>query len=188
MCPHSKSIDESILEGAFLDSYRLLAENFDDVLDSVLSIVESVVSDNHDVKRLEQVKKDIANLESRRKKLLDMLMDGNITQEAYDEKYADLTKKIEKYIDERENLKDNVKEQKNIGKRMAEMKAAISSEDVLDEFDRLVFESIVEKVIVGGEDESGNVDPFKLTFVFKTNDLKTFNEMKARYRNFKVVS
>ncbi|MDO4976344.1 MAG: recombinase family protein [Eubacteriales bacterium] len=188
LCPHSKSIDESILEGAFLDSYRLLAENFDDVLDSVLSTVESVVSDNHDAKRLEQVKKDIANLESRRKKLLDMLMDGNITQEAYDEKYADFTKKIEKYIDERENLKDNVKEQKNIGKRMAEMKAAISSEDVLDEFDRLVFESIVEKVIVGGEDENGNVDPFKLTFVFKTNDLKTFNEMKARYRNFKVVS
>lgn len=31
-----------------------------------------------------------------------------------------------------------------------------------------MFESIVEKVIVGGLDENGNVDPAQLTFVYKT--------------------
>ena len=40
--------------------------------------------------------------------------------------------------------------------------------EVLDKFDRYVFESIVEKVIVGGLDENGNVDPAQLTFVYKT--------------------
>ena len=40
--------------------------------------------------------------------------------------------------------------------------------EVLKEFDRYVFESIVEKVIVGEVDEKDNVDPYKLTFVYKT--------------------
>ena len=40
--------------------------------------------------------------------------------------------------------------------------------EVFDKFDRYVFESIVEKVIVGGLDENGNVDPAQLTFVYKT--------------------
>lgn len=35
-CPHSKSIDEAIIENAFLEMFHLLADNFDDVLDSVI--------------------------------------------------------------------------------------------------------------------------------------------------------
>lgn len=36
-CPHYKAIDEAILEGAFLEAFGLLAGNFDDVLDIVMS-------------------------------------------------------------------------------------------------------------------------------------------------------
>ena len=39
---------------------------------------------------------------------------------------------------------------------------------MLDTFDRYVFESRVEKVIVGGYDEDGNKDPSMLTFIYKT--------------------
>lgn len=31
-----------------------------------------------------------------------------------------------------------------------------------------MFESIVEKVIIGESDENGNANPYKLTFVYKT--------------------
>ena len=39
---------------------------------------------------------------------------------------------------------------------------------MLEEFDRGIFESIVEKVIVGGLDEDGNKDSYKITFIYKT--------------------
>ena len=39
----------------------------------------------------------------------------------------------------------------------------------LEKFDRVVFESIVEKVIVGEATDDGTVDPFKLTLVMKGN-------------------
>lgn len=153
------------------------------MLDSVLNTVEDVISDNKDAKRLEQVKKDIASLESKRKKLTDMLLEDTITKLAYDEKYDEFTNKITKLVDEKEVLLENVKEQKNIGKRMSELRLALQKEDVLDEFDRTVFESIVEKVIVGSEDEEGNVDPFKLSFVFKGNGNKSLDDVKERYKN-----
>jgi len=153
------------------------------VLDSVLNTVEDVISDNKDAKRLEQVKKDISSLESKRKKLTDMLLEDTITKLAYDEKYDEFTNKITNLVDEKEVLLENVKEQKNIGKRMSELRLALQKEDVLDEFDRTVFESIVEKVIVGSEDEEGNVDPFKLTFVFKGNGNKSLDDVKERYKN-----
>ena len=53
-------------------------------------------------------------------------------------------------------------------KRIAEFRRTLEQNNVLEEFDRYVFESIVEKVIVGGYDEEGHKDPAKLTFIYKT--------------------
>lgn len=52
-----------------------------------------------------------------------------------------------------------------------------------DEFDRLVFESIVEKVIVGEIAEDGSTDPYKLTFVLKGMDDCSVPHAKDRYKN-----
>ena len=38
----------------------------------------------------------------------------------------------------------------------------------MTEFDPVVFESIIEKVIIGEVDEQDNKNPYKITFVFKT--------------------
>lgn len=51
---------------------------------------------------------------------------------------------------------------------MKTFKTMVERKEVLKAFDRYVFESIVEKVIVGEIDENGDVDPYKLTFVYKT--------------------
>mgnify|MGYP000647597784 CR=1 FL=1 len=42
----------------------------------------------------------------------------------------------------------------------------------MEEFDRGIFESIIEKVIVGGYDENGEKDPYKITFIYKNRIYK----------------
>ena len=108
-------------------------------------------------------------MEQRRKKLTDLYLDEGISKEAYDEKYEELTVKIQKSKESIEILQENVSNQKDVSKRMASLRKALSDGDILDEFDRVVFESIVEKVIIGETNEDGTVDPFKLTFVMKGN-------------------
>ena len=49
------------------------------------------------------------------------------------------------------------------------------------EFDRGIFESIIEKVIVGGYDEDGNKDPYKITFIYKTGFKNEIGSAKERF-------
>lgn len=51
----------------------------------------------------------------------------------------------------------------------------------VEEFDRGIFESIVEKVIVGGLDEDGNKDPYKITFIYKTGFKNEIGNAKERF-------
>ena len=58
-----------------------------------------------------------------------------------------------------------------------------------EEFDRNVFESIVEKVIVGGYDDEGNADPSMITFVYKTGfeDKKKGDDYKPPRRKLYFI-
>ena len=66
---------------------------------------------------------------------------------------------------ERIKLQETALNEKDIKRRLKDFKKTLEQNEFLTEFDRYVFESIVEKVIVGGYDEEGNIDPALLVFV-----------------------
>jgi vacuolar-type H+-ATPase subunit I/STV1 len=181
-CPNCKAVDEVIVEGAFLEAFRLLADNFDDVMESVLSTIEDVLNDDTELKRVKQLEKEISTIESKKSRLTDLLIDGKIEQEDYDEKKLAFQRKLHQLTEEKAYLEENIGQQKNISKRMAQLRKTLENEEILDEFDRIVFESIVEKVIVGGYDDDGNPTPYKLTFVLKCNQELKVDNAKAEYR------
>lgn len=181
-CPHCKAIDETIMEESFLEVFRLLAENFEDVLEIVLSYIEETNNSDDNLKKKQQIDKDISVLESKKSKMTDMLIDGIIDKETYDSKMLEFTRKLHTFNSRRNLLLGDINVQKNISNRMAELRELLETEDVLDEFDRAVFESIVEKVYVGGYDDTGNPDPYKLTFVLKGNQQGSMPDSKVAYK------
>lgn len=66
-CPHSKAVDEVVIENAFLEMFKLLAENFDNILESVLSSVEETLSKDDSTEKLKRIEKEISSLEKKRK-------------------------------------------------------------------------------------------------------------------------
>lgn len=122
-CPNCKAIDEAILEESFMEAFGLLAGNFDDVLEIVLQAVEESLNNDEDVRRKKQLDKDISVLESKKSRMTDMLIDGTITKEVYDEKLIDYTRKIHTLDERRKLLEDSINRQKNVGKRMADLRA-----------------------------------------------------------------
>ena len=181
-CPNCKAIDEAILEGAFLDAFKLLAGNFDDVLDVVLSYVEESANNDDNIRRKQQIDKDISALESKKSRMTDMLIDGTITKEVYDEKLVEFTRKLHTLSDKRKILADSISTRNDISKRMSELRETLEKEDILDEFDRTVFESIIEKVYVGGYEEDGTPDPYKLTFILKGNQTGIVPHAKEAFK------
>lgn len=164
--------------------FHLLAENFDDVLEAVLDSVENTILNDESMSKLKRIEKNIGALESKRKKLTDMLLDDKITKEAYDERYEEFTSKINRAKKEKEIYGSTIDTAKrDVSKRMKEIRQRLSETNVLEEFDRVVFGSIVEKVIVGETKEDGTVDPYKLTFVLKGIDNRVILDAKNRYIN-----
>lgn len=182
-CPNSKAMDEVIIENAFLEMFNLLADNFDDVLESVLNSVEETICKDESAAKLSRIDKSISTLESKRKKLTDMLLDDKITKEVYDGKYDDITRKMKQEQEERSLYASNVNSQRDVGKRMQDIRTLLNEAEGIKKFDRIVFESIVENVIVGDTKEDGSADPYKLTFVLRGIDNRTIPDARKRYLN-----
>ncbi len=167
-CPDSKGIPEEAIEQAFIESYRLLCKNNKGVLDEFIARTEEVLSAGNASKQLAKAEKNIAALEAKRAKLVDMHLEEIIDKETYESKYRSLTEQIEQEQETRRSLQEASETENTMKRRIAEFRKTLEQNEVLEVFDRYVFESIVEKVIVGGYDENGDKDPSMLTFIYKT--------------------
>lgn len=84
-------------------------------------------------------------------------------------------------------LEQQMEDEVSLKRRIADFKKALSKNGVLEEFDRGIFESIIEKVIVGGYDEDGNKDPYKITFIYKTGFRNEIGNAKERFDKSKGI-
>ena len=148
----------------------------------MLNTIEDILKDDTELKRVKQLEKDISTIEPKKSRLTDLLIDDKIEQEDYDEKKLSFQRKLHQITEEKAYLEENIGQQKNISRRMTQLRQTLENENALDEFDRIVFENIVEKVIVGGYDAEGNPTPYKLTFVLKCNQTLKVENAKADYR------
>lgn len=114
----------------------------------------------------------------RRNKLLNEYLNGTIPQDIYEENERLLKTTLLNKKNELKYLKKQLDEKDNISNRISEFRKNIMNNPILEEFDRVVFESIVEKAIVGGFDENGNKDPYKITFIYKTGIQDEIKEAK----------
>ena len=179
-CPESKGIDEAIIEGAFVQSYRLMCDGDNkEVLSEFLTRMEESLQDNSSEKQLNKVEKSISSLEVKNKKLLDNLLDGTIDKSTYTEKKVELDTELNELYEQRQALQASTLDDKQVRQRLEGFKRALESNETLTEFDKSVFESIVDRVIIGSKDEDGNIDPHSITFVYKTGLESKINSKKA---------
>lgn len=176
-CIHSKAIEEKIIEDAFVESYKLLCNNNSDVLDELVKRMEAVLSGNDFQKRLTKVENEIQAIEQKRNRLIDMRLEEVIDKATYEKKYTELDSILEGLTSEKEQLEKSSKEEIDLEKRMEHFRKVLEKNEVLTTFDRCVFESIVDKIIVGEIDENDNINPYKLTFVYKTG---YFNAVQSK--------
>lgn len=167
-CPHSKGIPEKIIEDAFVESYQLMCGDNNDVLNEFMKRLEDTLKEGNLKEQIASIVKSRDALITKRKMLLDKYVDGGIIREVYESRDRDYQIKIQQYEYEIDKLSDELDQEDDLQKRIHEFRKTLSDNQVLQEFDRDIFESIIEKVIVGGEDEEGNKDPYMLTFIYKT--------------------
>lgn len=180
-CPDSKGIPEQVIEEAFIESYRMLCTDNKDVLDEFLKRVEKSLNEDSVKEKLRSLQASERKVVAKRKKLLDSYLDGTVSKEVYEDADIDCEKKLTEVRAQIDVMDAKLNDEKSIKQRVDEFRKALSQNQVLEEFDRGIFESIVEKVIVGGYDEEGKKDPYRVTFIYKTGFKNSVNNSKDRF-------
>ena len=167
-CPYCKGIPEELTEKAFVRAYNALCTYDGEFINGFLEHVKAGLQDADTEKELKSVNKKISRLKERKSSLVDMRLDGGIDEETYKAKIAEADEKLDGLFSRKQTLNDRKKDRQDIGKRLSEFQKVISSNEILKEFDRHVFESVIDRVIVGEKGADGTVNPYKLKFIFKT--------------------
>ena len=188
-CPHCKGIPEEVIEKAFVKSYQLLCTDQQEVVDEFLQKVEGILNDDTSLKRLPKIEKEMADLHRRKEKLLDLRLDNNIDRDIYEKKNQELSDQLKKLQEEQQQLMELSENQENTRTRLREFRKVLGSGEILESFDRVVFESVVEKIIIGGYNDEGVEEPLKIIFVYKTGIHSNFNgkDFKPKRKNAAAV-
>lgn len=167
-CIHSKSISEEELKSAFIDAFNLLCTKHKEITEEFLKNVEAALNDSNATNDLRKVEKKIGMIENNINKLIDLYLTGVLDQESFENKYSQLLKELEKEKAQAEELQALIKKEDNLKDRINIFRKIFEENEILHEFDREIFESTVERIIVGKIDENGEVNPYVLTFIFRT--------------------
>lgn len=171
-CPYCKGIPEALIEEAFVRAYNALCTYDGEFINGFLEHVRAGLQDNDTDRELKNINKKIARLKERKSSLVDMRLDDSIDEEIYQAKVAEVNEKLDGFFSKKQSLNDRKKDQQDINKRLTDFQKVISSNEVLKKFDRHVFESVVDRVIVGEKSGNGEINPYKLKFIFKTGHEK----------------
>ncbi|WP_196300228.1 hypothetical protein, partial [Streptococcus pneumoniae] len=121
---------------------------------------------------LKRITNKLRILLKKEENLVNLRLEGKVSDSIYKEKYNEISSEKEFLAEEKVNIETTLKSEIDVKKRLTEFKHLLSSQKMLTEFDRAVFESIVEKIIVGGVNSNGEIDPAMLTIIFKTGEIQ----------------
>lgn len=166
-CPDSRTIREDVIQKAFMDTYQLLCENNGLAIEEFLNNIKNCIRDNTAKDKIEKLKKQSSDIESKISRLVDLMVDGTLDNETFKKKKANYLNKIEKIEKEIEQLSLIIEDEDDIESGISKMRKVLK-EDELKEFDKEVFDAIVDYVVVGGYDENGQIDQYMIKFICKS--------------------
>ena len=169
-CPDSDSIEEKILEKAFVEAYNMMIDTSKEIIESLTNTISKIILEEFDDTLVESKQKEIAVIDKKISNLLDLSLDSKIERSVLENKMDELVNKKASLEKQLEKLLEQKEHQSNYNDRIDKIKSKINSLSKLEYFDREVFECVISKIIIGKVSESEKKYPLHITFVFKTGD------------------
>jgi len=172
-CSYCKGIPESVVESAFVESYNLIVGDNSDLLDEFMKRMEETLDIQGKRKALLSQRKALADRKTKKNKLLELNLDGLLDKETFTTKYQQLSSEENEINSRIAELTDDMESGVSASTRIAEFRKVLGANTELEKFDPLVFEAVVDYILVGEVSEDGTHDPYYLTFVFKDGSKQT---------------
>ena len=180
-CPYSKSVSEKDLEAAFIDAFNLMVSKHKEIIEEFLENIREALSNTSTAKELRKIQNEVRKMEGNIDKLINLCLSGVLDKEDFERKYNELTAELDKVRAREEELQEIIRKENDLQDRMNNFKKVFEGGQVLQEFDREVFEGMIEEIVVGSE-EDGKVNHYTITFIFQTGlQIKKSDKNKGLY-------
>lgn len=78
-CPHSKGIEESVIEEAFVKSYNILCKDNQNIIENFVARLESSLKNENPNKKIKQNENEINSFRDKKDKLLELYLSEGIS-------------------------------------------------------------------------------------------------------------
>ena len=112
--------------------------------------------------------------------LLELNLEGRINKEQYTEKFDELNVELLKVGQKIESLLKETNRTESIKQRLNKFKSLFKNIDKIAQFDKDVFECLIDKVVIGETLENGSINPYTIRFICKNG---TEINCKDRFKN-----
>jgi len=168
----SKSIyiREDMLKEAFVMTYNLYAKKTKSQRLNLYNKLQKLLLSDDSEKEIRKLNKEREQLLDKLYKLLDMKLDDFANKEVYEIKEKELNAQIEDLNQRMEKNNKAKKKKTDLKKQLEKIEAIISNNHQIKEFDEDIFEILVDRVVIGGEDENGKYTPNVIRFMLRIEE------------------
>ena len=177
-CPSSKGIEEKAIQKAFNELISRIAVNDKEVLDELFRELKKELDISDYEKKIKELQKEIQAEEAERDFLIGLLKDKKITREQYDERFTLASDSIGPKKYELSVYVEIVEKRTQTLESVQAFRESLENEENTLRFDQNLFDAVIEKVIVGGVDEKGEDNPYRLEFIFKSGNFQEVLDAK----------
>lgn len=163
-CEKSKFIRDDVLKDMFVELYNLIVINKHQTKEKLLEAIKSTLKENNYQKDIDKLSVDLDKLNIKLSKLVDMKLEGIIDKDTYVKKEKEIKMQITELEEKITNLQNQENTNNNIAKKIKEIEKIVNAPTSLKEFDKEVFDSIVERIVIGEDDSDEQV----IRFILKT--------------------
>ena len=167
-CNDSIYIREEILKDLFIQIYNSIIDNKYKTKDKLLEAIKCVVEENHAKTKLDKLEQEENNIRKKISNLIDLKLENYIDKEAYIEKEKELQNQLSHILEQKKEYENLTNENLQITKRLKDIEQVLDTPLKLKEFDREVFENIIERIVIGEIEEDGTHNNKVIRFILKT--------------------
>ena len=145
----TKAIGDLTIKRAFVAWYNSVLDDKAAFFDTFIKTIERVVKKSKDKNKFQQAQNEIRKLEDRISKLVQMKIDGEISQEDFKREYSALCEIKNKHIEIKNSYIEKEIDDNEKLRQVSVIREIINTNsNPLTEFDDSIFKAIVDKVIV----------------------------------------
>jgi hypothetical protein len=140
-------------------------------LDEILSVSESTIGKSDFALQKKANQRLLDENKAKREKLVGLYLNRAVDEPTYQKEYGKLEKDEKNLQAEKDRMEFAEAQQSESSDRLERFRKFMSAngKGPIKEFDSALFDTCIDKVIIGGKDKGGVEDPYQMTFVFKAS-------------------